>query len=267
VPDGYQVLLDSRPVRTPAKAVLSIPSTKPHLAHAIALEWDLLTSAQQALKQHLLPLTSLTSRANDIAQEDIHDHTNIRDEILKTVMRYFETDTLLCWVPEKKAMQDSTTTGNGGGERDSLRNVQMRMAERIINFLTDTIWPGIEIKPVLDADSIMPTSQPETTRDVIRRWVDGLPPYELAALERGVLAGKSLLVAVRLVVEWSEHFQHLQKHGQARFGIEDAAEASSLEVRWQADMWGEVEDSHDVDKEDLKRQLGSIVLLVSGEIK
>jgi len=30
-------------------------------------------------------------------------------------------------------------------------------------------------------------------------------------------------------------------------------------------MWGEVEDTHDVEKEDVKRQYGSVVLLVSGE--
>jgi ATP synthase F1 complex assembly factor 2 len=29
-------------------------------------------------------------------------------------------------------------------------------------------------------------------------------------------------------------------------------------------MWGEVEDTHDVEKEDLRRQLGGVVLLVGG---
>jgi ATP synthase F1 complex assembly factor 2 len=85
-------------------------------------------------------------------------------------------------------------------------------------------------------------------------------------LERGILASKSLLVAVRLVAEWSENFRHVQRDGK-KFGLEEAAEASSLEVKWQTDMWGEVEDTHDVNKEDLKRQLGSVVILVSGETR
>lgn len=100
----------------------------------------------------------------------------------------------------------------------------------------------------------------------------GLSAYELAALERGVLASKSLLVATRLVVEWSEEWRDVQgKSGwegeggqERRFGIEEAAEACTTEVRWQTDLWGEVEDTHDVEREDLKRQLGSVVLLVSG---
>lgn len=42
-PDGYQILLDKRPVRTPSKETITIPRSKPHLAHAVAVEWDLLS--------------------------------------------------------------------------------------------------------------------------------------------------------------------------------------------------------------------------------
>lgn len=118
---------------------------------------------------------------------------------------------------------------------------------------------------MLDADSIVPTPQQQITKEVIRGWISGLPAYELAALERAVLASKSLLVAVRLLVEWSEEFRDMPRDRQKRFGIEEAAEASSLEVRWQTGMWGEVEDTHDVEKEDVRRQLGSVILLVSGQ--
>ena len=91
-----------------------------------------------------------------------------------------------------------------------------------------------------------------------------------------MLAGKSLCVGARLVIEWSENFRDLvvgisaeeEREGRrrgTRFGVEEAAEACSLEVRWQTGTWGEVEDSHDVEKEDLRRQLGSVILVVSGE--
>lgn len=260
---GHQILLDARPIRSPSKEILTIPASKPHLAHAIALEWDLLVSAQQALKQHLIPLTSIISRAEDIAQQDKRGETTTRDDIVKSSMRYLDTDTLLCWAPEKN-IHDFTSVEEGDVKPETVRDVQIRTAQPIIGFLTSKVWPGIEIRPVLDADSILPASQPQTTKDVIRGWISGLPAYELAALERGFLAAKSLLVAVRLVVEWSEHFRHLQD-GEERFGIERAAEAASIEVRWQTGMWGEVEDSHDVEKEDMKRQLGTVVLLVSGE--
>ncbi|KAI9369441.1 hypothetical protein BJX61DRAFT_148202 [Aspergillus egyptiacus] len=259
----YQVLLDARPVRTPSKSILSVSPTKPYLAHAIALEWDVMSSAQQALKNHMIPLTSLTARATDIAQEDDTGLGTTRDQIVNTAMRYLDTDTLLCWVPEQTDF--AAEVDENGQQRETLREAQEKVAKEVIAFLSTKVWPGIEIVPVLDANSIFPASQPQATKDIIRQWIQGLEAHDLAALERGILASKSLLVAVRLVTEWSENFRHLQRPGQPKFGIEEAAEASSLEVRWQTEMWGEVEDTHDVDKEDLRRQLGSVVVLVSGE--
>jgi ATP synthase F1 complex assembly factor 2 len=267
LPEGdYQVLLDARPVRTPSKDVLFIPPTKPHLAHLIALEWDVMTTAQQALKNHMIPLTSLAARAADIVREDANSEAITRQQIVKTAMRYLETDTLLCWVPEKNAY-NIEEVDEQGQRPESLREAQVRVAKDVISFLSTKVWPGIEIKPILDTESILPVSQSQATKDIIEQWISGLQAYDLAALERGVLASKSLLVAVRLVSEWSENFRHIQRPGQKKFSIEEAAEASSLEVKWQTDLWGEVEDTHDVDKEDLKRQLGSVIVLVSGETR
>jgi ATP synthase F1 complex assembly factor 2 len=128
------------------------------------------------------------------------------------------------------------------------------------------VWPGVVPRETLDAGSILPRA-PLSDGDaaVVRTWVAALPAWELAALERGVLAAKSLLVAARLVVEWSPLFKGLREAEGERFGVEEAARVASLEVAWQIERWGEVEDTHDVDREDLKRQLGSVVLLVHEE--
>ena len=140
------------------------------------------------------------------------------------------------------------------------------VGQSIIAYLQTHVWPGVEIKPTLDPESIIPVAQPEMTQHVIRGWCAGLPAFELAGLERAVLASKSLLVSVRLIHEWGEAFAQSRTVADAgRFGIEEAAYASSLEVSWQTMQWGEVEDTHDVEKEDLKRQLGSAIILVGGE--
>ena len=267
-PEGYQVLLDSRPVRTASKSVLTIPSSKPSLATAIALEWDLLVSAHQALKQHYIPLTSLTSRALDIVSEDAANVTTIRDSISRMAMRYLSTDTLLCWSPAEGNPSEAKMS-QADTPRKALRDVQRETATPIISYLTTHVWPGVEINPVLEENSIMPTPQPEQTTTVIKSWLEGLPPFELAALERGVLASKSLLIASRLLMEWSSHVEGVGRMGQGkgageRFGIEEAAEACSLEVTWQTEFWGEVEDTHDVDREDVRRQLGSMIVLLQG---
>ncbi|KAL8789981.1 MAG: hypothetical protein Q9213_000867 [Squamulea squamosa] len=280
--DGlYTVYLDSRPVRNPqTKVPLSIPPSKPHLATAIALEWDLLTSAQQALRAHLIPLTSIASRAHDLALQDAsaassrpaseptaaHQSRTIREDIIMSLLPYLDTDTLLCWAPPPPIEGDPAMPVG-----PSLRDLQARVAEPIISYLTTNIWPGVQLNPSLDAGSIIPTQQPQETKDIIRGWMSGLDAWELVGLERAVLAGKSLCVGARLLCEWGESFADVRaalgngdSFGVQRFGIEEAARACSLEVIWQTGQWGEVEDTHDVDKEDLRSQFGSAVLVVSG---
>ncbi|KAK1086035.1 ATP synthase mitochondrial F1 complex assembly factor 2 [Friedmanniomyces endolithicus] len=255
--EGLQIQLDSRPVRTATRQALLIPHHKRALATSIAVEWDQLVSSQQALKHHYIPLTSLTSRATDIDDADKRNNSAIREHVVRMALRYLSTDTLLCWAPMKDLYD-----ADRGDDRKPLRHRQREAAEPIIAFLNTHIFPGVDIVPILAEDSIMPTPQPELTREVIRGWVHGLPAFELAALERGILATKSLLVAARLVVEWSQEFRHLRIDRPVpadRFGIQEAAEASTLETLYQIEQWGEVEDTHDVEREDLKRQLGSVL--------
>ncbi|KAK1656089.1 ATP12 chaperone [Colletotrichum phormii] len=264
VDGALQVHLDSRPLRHPnTKEIIRLPPSKQHLASALAIEWDLITSAEQATKQHLIPLTSLICRAIDIAADDAANDGRVRETVTTMLMRYLDTDAMLCWAPPAGAMD----TRNDAGE--SLRDVQKRTADAVVGAMTGRVWPGIEIKPVLDGHSIVPQRQAEGVREVVQGWVMGLDAWELTGLERAVLAGKSLLGAARLVVEWSEGPVGECRDRSAgkeagKFGVEEAATALSLEVTWQTGSWGEVEDTHDVEKEDLRRQLGSVVLLVSG---
>lgn len=317
---AFQIHLDDRPLRRPNndpnnREIIRLPLTKPYLAHALALEWDQLVSAEQATRQHLLPLTSLICRALDIADDDKAHYNGhgyagssssqeqsplsseggssppIRTAITTTLLRYLDTDSLLCWAPAPSPSDADPTS-------PSLRSQQEQTAGQITAFLTRHVWPGLTLEPVLEDGSIVPRGQRPGVRDAVRRWVLALPSWELAGLERATLAGKGLLGAARLVVEWSdagagiasrrvrggddgsappalgsqkgEEYDALGRGREedgvrdAKFGVGEAAMAASLEVDWQTRRWGEVEDTHDVDKEDLRRQLGSVILLVSG---
>ena len=266
--DAHTIYLDTRPVKNPltkSSEPLQIPASKTDLATAVALEWDLLTSASDALRSHLIPLTSLSSRAQSLAIEDaeaargneVFKGEGTRYDIINTLLRYLDTDTLLCWASER----GSDSTGMSG-----LRDRQIEVSKPILSYLTQKLWPSVELVPTLTEGSILPKSQPPSTRAVVKGWMAGLPAWELVGLERAVLAGKSLCVAARLIAEWSEALNLAEGGGSKgeRFGIEEAANACSLEVAWQTGQWGEVEDSHDVDKEDLRRQLGSVILLIGG---
>ncbi|GAP86587.1 putative ATP12 ATPase family protein [Rosellinia necatrix] len=266
VDGALEVHLDTRPLRRPVtKEVVRLPTSKPMLAAALALEWDLLASAQQATRQHLIPLTSLACRALDIADDDAATGASsvesLRMSVTRMLMRYLDTDSLLCWAPPPRHGHDAPD-----GEGKTLRELQRRAAEDVVAFLTTRVWPGAVIEPALDGEGIMPRPQRPETRQIIEGWVAALSSWELAGLERAVLAGKGLLGAVRLLVEWTEGPVGVGAAGEAqhRFGAEEAAQLASIEVNWQIGNWGEVEDTHDVEKEDLRRQLGSVVLLVSG---
>jgi chaperone required for assembly of F1-ATPase len=134
---------------------------------------------------------------------------------------------LLCWAPARVANE---TLQHG----KTLRQLQEEVATGIIAYLKTRVWPGVEIHPTLDPETMIPVAQPEMTQQIIRGWCAGLPAFELAGLERAVLVSKSLLVSVRLIYEWREAFAQSRDVADAgRFGIEEAAEASSLEVRRQ----------------------------------
>lgn len=230
-----------------------IPPSKPLLAAAIALEWSLLRSSADAAKGYLIPLTQLSSRALDLDLVPAR-----RAEVAADLMRYLDTDTLLCLAP--------TTPVEPG--RVSLRQLQEEAAAPIAAFLTTAVWPGISLVPVDgDAGMMDVKSQPKGTRDVVAAWTAALGPWDLVALERAVLATKSMCIAARLIAEWS--FEVGCARGRSSrsrgFGVQEAAAAASVEVRFQTGRWGEVEDTHDVEKEDLKRQLGASVLLAAGE--
>ncbi|KAI0487579.1 hypothetical protein F4859DRAFT_465511 [Xylaria cf. heliscus] len=273
VDGALEVHLDTRPLRRPTnKEIIRLPPTKPLLANALALEWDLLVSAKQATRQHLIPLTSLACRALDIADDDAAaaiagkeggggaNNESLRTGVARMLMRYLDTDSLLCWAPPPRRGRDAPDAGG-----NTLRELQRRAAEDVVAYLSTHVWPGVEIEPVLDEESIVPRGQKPETRQIIEGWIAGLGPWELAGLERAVLAGKGLLGAARLLVEWSEGCVGVRGEGGKRpFGVEEAAKLASIEVDWQIGNWGEVEDTHDVEKEDLRRQLGSVVLLVSG---
>jgi len=95
-----------------------------------------------------------------------------------------------------------------------------------------------------------------------------LDAFQLSALERAVMTTKSVLLSARLLLEYLN-----PEKCQGHYGVEGIAQLASLEVRFQTQLWGEVEDSicpslnkliqaHDVHYADIRRQLGSAAALL-----
>lgn len=83
---GYRVLLDGRPMRTPAKAVLVVP-TRP-LAEAIATEWREVPEKAEINVSHL-PLTRLAATGLDRV-------TGQRARVIEDTAKYAGSD-MLCY--------------------------------------------------------------------------------------------------------------------------------------------------------------------------
>lgn len=175
------------------------------------------------LKPHALPVTSLASRAIDALGEE-----QTRAEVRASLLEYLDTDTI-CF------FQD---------EPPPLVVLQEKHWEPLLNWARSTF--NVEIQKF---DSILYNSQPQATKQKFDELLAQFDGWEMAAMERATYTTKSFIVALALV----------KRHLTA----EEAAETAQVEVNSQIERWGEVEDSHDVDFHDVRRQLGSAACLVS----
>ncbi|KAK9249041.1 hypothetical protein V1506DRAFT_550966 [Lipomyces tetrasporus] len=229
--DGHQINLDIRPVRTSTGHPLIVPHNKTTLAHLIVQEWATLPSLQ--IKPQSLPLTSLAARAIDIAKSE--DVKVAKEAIVKTLLPYLDTDTMLIFAPSEEY--------NG-----ALRKEQEESYRPIIAWAEEQFFHGEKLNYSDGDKGLRGNMQSDTIKANATDWAKSLDVWQLTAFERAVLGGKSYLGGMKLVNQ--------------EISTSDLAEAVTLEVLYQMKRWGEVEDSHDVDWADLRRQIGSAAVLI-----
>lgn len=221
VDTGLAVTLDNRALKTPSGNKLRLPLNKRILAALVATEWE---NQDKILKTHVLPLTSLVSRAIDA----MHDEPT-RAQVREALLKYLDTDTIRFYQ----------------NYPDALVELQERHWDPILSWARDTFQ--VEINTF---NSIFATPQPPDTLAKLDHVMSKLDPWQMAALERATYSSKSFLIGLALVLK--------------RITPEEAALASTVEVSSQIQRWGEVEDSHDVDYQDVRRQLASAACLLEG---
>ena len=164
--DGWEIRLDGRPVKTPARAPLVIPNDK--LAEAIAEEWR---SAEDQVDPRAMPLTGLANAAIDrVAPE--------RQAFAGGVARYAEAD-LACyrseWPPELAALQQ--------GAWDPLLAWARRRYD--VDFSTTS--------------GLVHVPQPQATVERLAHAVAALDPFRLAGLSPLVTIGGSLIAGLAVL--------------------------------------------------------------------
>jgi chaperone required for assembly of F1-ATPase len=202
-PDGWQVQLDGRIVKTPKRAPLVLP-TKP-LAEAIAAEWD----AQAAsIDPRTMPLTKLANSTIDgvIGREDA----------VRAEMTAYAGNDLLCYRAERP------------------QTLVQRQHERWDPLL---IWATEHFGARLHATTgIMPVRQPEECVARLDEAIAALDAYALAAGHViTTLTGSAVLALAfihgRLSAEEAWEHAHLDEDFQIEQWGEDAEAKKRREAR------------------------------------
>lgn len=163
---GYVVTLDDRPVRTPARAVLTLPSAA--LAEAIAKEWD---GQGEEVKPQTMPLMRLATTALDRVATQ-------RDAILDDLASYGGSD-LLCYRAEHPR---------------ELVERQSAQWQPLID------WAASEHDAILAVTGgLVAVQQPEPALRALRRPLETLDSFGLVATHTVTSATGSLVVALALL--------------------------------------------------------------------
>ncbi|MBA4748008.1 MAG: ATPase [Sphingopyxis sp.] len=160
---GFAIQLDGRPVRTPARAPLVVPTRA--LADAIAAEWQ---TQGEEVDPRSMPFTGLANAAIDHAATD-------PAAFAATLTPFAETD-LLCYRDDRDL--------DLAAEQSAVWNPLLAWAEEYF---------GVEFAL---ASGVMHIAQPPATIAALRAALHALSPFRLAAMAPLVTISGSLVAAL-----------------------------------------------------------------------
>ncbi|MBM7069969.1 ATP12 family chaperone protein [Actibacterium sp. 188UL27-1] len=165
---GWQILLDSKPVHTPAKSPLIVPSRA--LAEAIAVEWD---AQDEAVDPLSMPLTRSANAAIDKVTPQF-------DEVIALIAEYGGADQL-CYRAEGP---------------DALIQRQAEAWDPLLD------WAASGLKaPLAMTTGVMHTPQPANSLQALGARVRALSPFEVTALHDLVGLSGSLIIGLAVLDE------------------------------------------------------------------
>lgn len=162
---GFTVMLDARPVRTPARQPLDLPSAA--LAHAIAAEWD---AQDDEIVPAQMPVMQVAATAIDRVLPDIAGYAG-------RIAVYGETD-LVCYRADNP---------------QALVARQWATWQPLVDWAAETLDA-----PLTVTGGVAPVSQPAASLAALHAAVSAHDPFELAALGLAATASGSLLIALAL---------------------------------------------------------------------
>lgn len=164
--DGWGIRLDDRPLRTPARAPLTVPSER--LARAIAEEWR---STGETIDPGAMPLTGLANAAIDRVAPD-------REAFAEGLARYAKAD-LACYRAE--------------GPRELLERQEQEW-----NSLLAWARRRFDVD-FATTSGLIHVEQPEETVKQLSHAIGTLDPFRLAGLSPLITIGGSLVASLAVL--------------------------------------------------------------------
>lgn len=199
----FRIELDGRPVRTPGRRLLAVPSRP--LAEALAREW---AAQGEQIDPMTMPMTQLTNSALDGVE-------NAREAVAAEIVRYAGSD-LLCY------------------RADAPQQLVARQAEHwdpLLDWARETLGAGFIL-----SEGVRFVSQPDRSLQAIRR---SLPEdsFRLAALNLMTTLSGSALVAIavwhqRLAPEAAWYAVHIDEATQEEAWGADAEAMLRRDIRY-----------------------------------
>jgi len=201
---AFGILLDGKPLSTPAKNVLDLPTRT--CAEAVAAEWIV---QREHIDPATMPLTRLVCSAVDGVR-------GREGEVREAIGKYVASD-LLCY--------------RASGPLPLVRR-QADLWDPVLAWGRDVL--GV---PLIVTTGVMPVTQPQTARTVLARALAQHDPFTLAALyAMTTLMGSALLALAhahgRLGLKEAWTAAHVDEDWQITQWGEDAEAATRRERRW-----------------------------------
>ena len=196
VTGGYTVQLDKRPVKTPAKAALVVPTEA--LAQALAAEWD---AQEEVVDPNTMPMTRTANSAIDKVAVQ-------RAEVAEMLAAYGDSD-LLCYRSDSPA---------------ELVDRQVAHWDPMLDWAEAEL--GARLSP---RTGIIHAPQDPAALEVLRDRVHALDPFELAAfhdlvaLTGSLVLGFAAFLTTRSADEIWEVSRLDERWQEAQWGIDEEA--------------------------------------------
>jgi len=164
--NGYSILLDHRPVKTPSKATLYAPNER--IANLIVQEWAQQT---ETINPDTMPIMQIvTTQQDKVAYE--------REVMTSEILKFLNTD-LLCY---------------GSDEIDALKSAQEEIWTPHLQWFEDKFAVALKT-----TKSIAALQHPQQAHDAVKKYVDALDNAHFTVAQIATPLSGSLVLALAFV--------------------------------------------------------------------